>query len=104
MNLNRRRSTLTAVFLLVSVVTIFVEWHADAQTRRLSIIGPAAIPTPVEAQIAPEAAAQIEALESEKANRTPAQQKLGSNLLYAIKMQRGESIADGVTSLPNGLA
>jgi hypothetical protein len=42
---------------------------------------------------------QIQALENEKESRTPAQQKIDSQLLYALKMQRSEPIAAGVNSL-----
>ena len=42
------------------------------------------------------ALAQIAALAQEKAARTPAERKVSSRLLYAIKMQRGEQIAPGV--------
>ncbi len=42
---------------------------------------------------------QIQALEDEKASRTPAQQKIDSQLLYAMKMERAEPIASGVNSL-----
>jgi len=46
-----------------------------------------------------EALTQIQALEDEKESRSPAQQKIDSQLLYAIKMHRGESIASGVPTL-----
>src|SRR5215210_4578871 len=39
--------------------------------------------------IAPEGLAQIEALIREKETRTPAEQKIDSQLLYALRMQRG---------------
>ena len=42
---------------------------------------------------------QIQALLEEKEARTPAQQKIDSQLLYAIKMRRGEKIATTVRSL-----
>jgi hypothetical protein len=42
---------------------------------------------------------QIQALEDEKESRTPAQQKIDSQLLYATKMERAEPIAAGVSSL-----
>jgi hypothetical protein len=42
---------------------------------------------------------QIQALLEEKETRTAAQQKIDSQLLYAIKMRRGEKIADYVQSL-----
>ena len=39
---------------------------------------------------------QIGALEAEKSRRTPVQQKIDSQLLYADKMRRGDPIAEGV--------
>ncbi|HNG34307.1 MAG TPA: putative Ig domain-containing protein, partial [Blastocatellia bacterium] len=42
---------------------------------------------------------QIKALLDEKARRSPAQQKLDSQLLYAVKMRRGEEIAPGIRQL-----
>src|ERR1700686_566356 len=42
---------------------------------------------------------QIQALEDEKESRTPAQRKIDSQLLYAAKMARGESIARNVQTL-----
>src|ERR1700704_1580729 len=45
------------------------------------------------------ALSQIDALIREKASRTPAQRKIASRLLYAVKMARGEALASGVTDL-----
>jgi hypothetical protein len=42
---------------------------------------------------------QINALIAEKESRTPAQQKIDSQLLYAAKMDRGEEIAEGIRTL-----
>src|SRR6185295_14741552 len=42
---------------------------------------------------------QIQALIEEKESRTAAQQKIDSQLLYAIKMRRGERIAATVQTL-----
>lgn len=42
---------------------------------------------------------QIEALVAEKKSRTPEQNKIDSQLLYAIKMDRGQPIAAGVQTL-----
>src|SRR5262245_40750081 len=53
--------------------------------------------------ISPEALAQIEALMNEKASRTGAQQKMDSQLIYELKMQRGEMIAEGVQTLVTDL-
>src|SRR5262245_34828726 len=54
--------------------------------------------------ITPSALAQIDALIAEKASRTPAQRKIDSQLLYAIKMRRGEPIAAGVQALETGVS
>ncbi len=50
-------------------------------------------------QINLQARQQIQALLAEKAARTPAQQKISSQLLYQTKMQRGKAIARGVPTL-----
>src|SRR5437660_173555 len=66
----------------------------------------AAQQTPTDVAISPLALAQINALAREKASRTGPQRKIDSQLLYAIKMGRGEQIAAGVSTLdvtlPNG--
>ena len=49
--------------------------------------------------IAPEGLAQIEALLREKETRTPAEQKIDSQLLYARRMQQGLPVAPGVQTL-----
>ncbi|HMF57616.1 MAG TPA: S8 family serine peptidase, partial [Pyrinomonadaceae bacterium] len=46
---------------------------------------------------------QIQALEDEKASRTPAQQKISSRLLYASRMQRGQAIAAGIQRMDVGV-
>jgi len=53
--------------------------------------------------ISPGALAQIQALMDEKRTRTPAQQKIDSNLLYEAKQRRGLSIAVGVPTLQTGI-
>src|ERR1035437_3904414 len=42
---------------------------------------------------------QISALQAEKASRTPAQQKMDSQLIYALKQSLNQVIAPGVTNL-----
>ncbi|MGA9768071.1 MAG: S8 family serine peptidase, partial [Blastocatellia bacterium] len=54
---------------------------------------------PAESQISEAAQLQIKALLDEKESRTPAQQKIDSQLIYASKMFRGQSIAAGVPTL-----
>ncbi len=49
--------------------------------------------------LTPTARAQIQALLDEKAARSPAQQKLDSRLIYALKAQRGQPAARGVGEL-----
>jgi hypothetical protein len=92
-----RRSFLFALILVVSVLTLAVgsgllptgrsASRAD-QTDKASQQG---ITTAV--------MQQIQALEDEKGSRTPAQNKIDSQLLYAMKMERAEPIASGVSSL-----
>lgn len=52
-----------------------------------------------ESKIQPQALRQIKALLEEKELRTPAQQKIDSQLLYASKMRRGEKLASNVDKL-----
>src|SRR5256885_15099677 len=56
------------------------------------------------ADIAPEALAQIEALIREKGTRSAAEQKIDSQLIAELRMERGQPIAIGVdvavTNLP----
>ena len=52
--------------------------------------------TNYDGQISASALKQIAALEKEKESRTPTQQKIDTQLLYADKIRRGVPIADGV--------
>jgi subtilisin-like proprotein convertase family protein len=49
--------------------------------------------------ISPQALAQIDALLQEKAARTPAERKIDSQLLYAMRMAQGQPVAPGVQTL-----
>ncbi|MGA8439026.1 MAG: S8 family serine peptidase [Candidatus Sulfotelmatobacter sp.] len=49
------------------------------------------------------AAQQIQGLQQEKASRTPAQQKIDSNVLYTIRMLAGKPAAPGVPYLDTGV-
>jgi hypothetical protein len=55
-----------------------------------------AAPAPQEPGVSPEALAQIESLIAEKESRTGAERKLDSQLVYELKMQRGQWVADRV--------
>src|ERR1044071_7563701 len=50
-------------------------------------------------KISDSAARQIQALIEEKESRTPAQQKMDSQLVYTVKQNRGQAIANGVQTL-----
>ena len=58
------------------------------------------------AQASPDALAQqqILALEQDKASRTPAQQKIDSNVLYTVRMLAGQPAAAGIPTLNPGIA
>ena len=49
--------------------------------------------------ISPEAMAQIAALLSDKANRTPTERKIDSQLIFELRMSRGQAAAQGVPAL-----
>jgi uncharacterized repeat protein (TIGR01451 family) len=59
---------------------------------------------PQDTPISPEGLAQVAALIQEKESRTPAQRKIDSNILYEIKMRRGQKVAAGVATLVTGLS
>jgi hypothetical protein len=46
---------------------------------------------------------QVQLLMQEKFARTPAQQKIDSNVLYTIRMMRGQQAAPGITSMYTGV-
>ncbi|MGH3427005.1 MAG: hypothetical protein ACRDQZ_05475, partial [Mycobacteriales bacterium] len=50
--------------------------------------------------ISPQAMQQIQALLEEKAARSPTQRKIGSHLIYAAKLSRGESLPNGMQAMP----
>lgn len=54
-------------------------------------------------RIGPEARLQIESLRAEKRSRSAAQRKLGSQLIYAARMRRGQAVAPRVRTLRTGL-
>jgi len=71
---------------------------SEASGAPLKAASPAApvATSPPDGQISPEALKMIGALEEEKANRSPAQLKMDSKLVYAEKMGLGQPVADGV--------
>src|SRR5215813_5290188 len=87
----RRAVLMLGLLLIVSGCVVAVwsrrETPAAAQTRGET------------ARLNDEAARQIRSLLDEKQSRTPAQQKIDSQLLYTGRMRRGQEIAPGVRSL-----
>jgi hypothetical protein len=59
--------------------------------------------TAQEREIAPSASRQIQRLLEEKATRTPAQQKIGSDLLLNQRGSRGSAVAPDVPQMRNGV-
>jgi hypothetical protein len=78
----------------------------SAQSREFSKDPEPAAQTVVstsEKQVSDSALRQIESLLREKESRTPAQKKVDSRLLYKIKMERKQAIAEGVEKLESDL-
>ncbi|HEU4389605.1 MAG TPA: hypothetical protein VFV34_17505, partial [Blastocatellia bacterium] len=85
--------TLFAVLaiLLPAILTRDLSAQTGIDSRRVA--------QPDQPLVAEPALKQIQALLDEKESRSPAQRKLDSRLLYALKASRGESIAPGVPAL-----
>src|SRR5262245_27641944 len=94
--LNRRRRMR---WLLTSTLIIFSVGGLSLAGWLFSNGVPGAGATARQTDISPGAMAQIESLIREKDSRTGAQQKMDSQLIYALKMRRGAMIAEGVRTL-----
>jgi len=93
-NNNRRRWSLI-VFILLSAVGVAIASGGVFPNAGLFVSAASGNDAPISAS----AAQQIEALVQDKLNRTPEQNKIDSQLLYATKMLHGQPIAAGVQSL-----
>ena len=98
--------------LVLLVLTFFVALAIAGTNFNFSGSGRAVAaspqPTPPPKQtsdrgISQEALQQIAALNQEKESRTPAEQRISSRLLYALKRVRGQAIANGVADLQTGV-
>jgi len=102
----------TAVFLILLALFAVYSLGQPATASRPYAVDPTpllttkypASPLPAQLQesqspIAESAQQQIQALVTEKELRSPIQRKIDSQLLYAIKIRRGEAIATGVQKL-----
>ena len=86
---------------LIFGATLAVALSVTSSTSRVAAQG-GQLP-PDDNGIAASAAAQIESLLREKESRSPAEQKIDSQLLYAWRMQQGLPVAPGVQTLEVGL-
>src|SRR5688572_6275922 len=98
--LNRRRITR---WLLTSTLIIFSAAGLSLGVWLFSNGVPGAGATAQLNDISPEALAQIEALIREKESRTGVELKMDSQLIYELKMWRGDAIAQGVRTLVTDL-
>lgn len=87
----QRNSVLILGLLLIAAIAAIV-WTRHSSTVAAQGGGE----TP---RLSDEAQSQIRSLLDEKRSRTPAQQKIDSQLLYASRMRRGQDAAPGVRSL-----
>jgi hypothetical protein len=90
----RFRFVFTLAFLLAAFLGVR-QFATSAQTSDETPSAPQDRLLPIEGDVA----RQIAALIDEKASRSPAQQKIDSRLLQAIREERGETLARGVASL-----
>src|SRR4051812_33966434 len=93
-----RRFSYAAVALAFAIATM------SSNTRLAATPGQPRSPQTAAADISPEALAQIEALIHDKDFRSESQQKIDSQLIAELRMERGQPIASGVlvanTDLP----
>jgi Calx-beta domain/Subtilase family/Domain of unknown function (DUF4214) len=103
-----RRQVGITLMLFALLFTSLILQSVSASHSVNALVNPKFVPSQRTAQmteqqatrkVGPEALLQISALLDEKESRTPVQQKIDSQLLYAMKMRKGESIASGVQSL-----
>ena len=87
------RPKLAIALLMITAVALV------AGTSLFSLRFPGASAAAQTNDISPEALAQIEALIREKESRSPTESKLDSQLIYELKMDRGEAVANGVRTV-----
>jgi hypothetical protein len=92
-----RRPLFFTLILIASAITMAV--GSGLLPGGLSAPRPDQTDSANQQSISAEVMQQIQALEAEKESRTPAQQKIDSQLLYASKMERAQPIASGVSAL-----
>jgi hypothetical protein len=91
------RSKLAVALLALSAIALV------AGTSFFSLRFPGVSAAAQSNDISAEALAQIEALIQEKESRSPTERKLDSQLVYELKMDRGQAVANGVRTLETDL-
>src|SRR4030095_16172615 len=100
---SHKRRTSRSILLIVLLAFSAIALVAGTSVFSSRIPGASAAPQDNQNDISPEALAQIEALILEKESRTPTEKKMDSQLIYELKMDRGEAIANGVRTLETDL-
>ena len=103
-----RKSVASWALVLIGLANAFVSSSASAQAAQnqgIDLVLHVFVPNAIAARGATASSLtdQIAALEQDKALRTPAQQKIDSNILYTVRMMRGESAVSGVPVLATGV-
>jgi hypothetical protein len=93
----RAASHLSGLVVLLITLAIFTAAAALFSNRTGRV--EAALQNKGEGRISDSAAQQIQALLEEKESRSPAERKIDSQLLYALKQSRKQAIANGVATL-----
>src|SRR4029453_6199670 len=99
---SNKRRTSRSILLIVLLAFSAIALVAGTSVFSSRIPGASAAPHDTQNEISPAPLAQIEALILEKESRTPTEKKMDSQLIYELKMDRGEAIANGVGTLEIG--
>src|SRR5262245_43609332 len=89
---------LTLLFLIsAALIWLSASGTSTSQAKMRAWLSSVVTPSAAMAQtqdsrISPEAQRQIQALMDEKESRTPAQRKIDSQLIYAMKLNRGDNL------------
>src|SRR5262249_22246612 len=91
--------SIIAVVSFAATLLSSAMYKVDAALQQPSRLAGGQDQSPADKGISESALQQIQALIDEKESRTPAQQKIDSQLLYAMKMRQGQMIARGIEKL-----
>ena len=100
---SHKRRSLRSIFVIALIAFSAIALVAGTSVFSSRIPGASAATQGNESDISPEALEQIQALINEKQSRTATERKMDSQLIYELKMDRGEAIANGVRTLETDL-